>query len=160
MPVLPDGTTNATGGPSRSKAARTRAPLAGLLCATMLVTVTIAYPAGAISSSPSAWSAAGHMAIARAFHTATLGPLVAYERTHPGSALSSTLAAFLAADRNVAQTARALYAHYNTTRQRLERLEHLLGPFVGDARRCLELELALQAGRLLGSRHLRIDDAP
>jgi PucR family transcriptional regulator, purine catabolism regulatory protein len=84
-----------------------------------------------------------------AFHAATLGALVAYERTHPGSGLKATLAAFLAADRNVAQTARALYAHYNTTRYRLDRLEQLLGPFVGDPRRCLELELALQVERLL-----------
>ncbi len=83
-----------------------------------------------------------------AFHAATLGPMLAYEGAHPGCGLAHTLDAFLAADRNVAQTARVLFVHYNTVKYRLERLERLLGPFVDRPARCLALELAVHVGRL------------
>jgi purine catabolism regulator len=84
-----------------------------------------------------------------AFHSATLGPLLAYEREHADCGLSQTLAAFVAADRNVAETARALFVHYNTVKYRLDRLERLLGPFVNHPTRRLTLELAVHVGRLL-----------
>jgi purine catabolism regulator len=83
-----------------------------------------------------------------AFFSATLGPLLRYEGAHPGCELTRTLKVFLAADRNVAQTARELFVHYNTVKYRLERLESLLGPF-DVAERCLTLELATHVGRLL-----------
>ena len=86
-----------------------------------------------------------------AFFTATLGPLLAYERSHPGYELSRTLRTFLAADRNVARTARQLFVHYNTVKYRLERLESVLGSFVDVPERCLTLELATHVGRLLVS---------
>jgi len=86
-----------------------------------------------------------------AFFTATLGPLLAYERAHPGYELSRTLRTFLAADRNVARTARQLFVHYNTVKYRLERLESVLGSFVDVPERCLTLELATHVGRLLVS---------
>jgi purine catabolism regulator len=87
------------------------------------------------------------------FHTATLGPVIAYEAEHPGCGLLATLDAFLAADRNVARAARVLFVHYNTVKYRLERLESLLGPFIAAPDRCLALELALRVGTLarLGS---------
>jgi len=84
-----------------------------------------------------------------AFHSATLGPLLAYEQEHADCGLSQTLAAFVAADRNVAETARALFVHYNTVKYRLDRLERLLGPFIDHPTRCLSLELAVHVGRLL-----------
>jgi purine catabolism regulator len=88
-----------------------------------------------------------------AFHAATLGPLLEYERTHAGVELSQTLSAFLAAGRNVARTARTLFVHYNTVKYRLERLERLLGPFVDSPERCLSLELGLHVGRLSRTRN-------
>jgi PucR family transcriptional regulator, purine catabolism regulatory protein len=86
-----------------------------------------------------------------AFHSATLEPLLAYERAHPGVDLAETLRVYLASDRNVARTARALFVHYNTVKYRLERLEELLGPFVDRPERCLTLEVATHVGRLLTS---------
>ncbi len=84
-----------------------------------------------------------------AFRDDALGPLLAYEREHSGCSLLLTLAAFLENNRNIAATARALFVHYNTVRYRLERIEHLQGPFIDDARRCLTLDLALEASQLL-----------
>jgi purine catabolism regulator len=84
-----------------------------------------------------------------AFHASTLGPMLSYERDHPDTGLSHTLTAFLNADRNVAETARVLFVHYNTVKYRLDRLERLLGAFVDQPERCLSLELALRVGRLL-----------
>lgn len=84
-----------------------------------------------------------------AFRDDVLGPLLAYERDHGGSDLLVTLEAFLATNRNAAAAARTLFVHYNTVRYRLERIEQLLGPFVEDASRCLTLELAVHAARLL-----------
>ena len=88
-----------------------------------------------------------------AFVSATLGPLLSYERAHPGCELSRTLQVFLAADRNVARTARELFVHYNTVKYRLERLESVLGSFVDVPERCLTLELATHVGRLLAQAH-------
>jgi purine catabolism regulator len=85
----------------------------------------------------------------RAYVETTLGPLHAYERSHPGANLTDTLRAFLAHNRTIAGTARALYVHYNTVRYRLERLEDLIGPFLDDPEQCLRLELALRVSRLL-----------
>ena len=75
--------------------------------------------------------------------------MLTYERAHPGCGLAATLDAFLAADRNVAETARKLFVHYNTVKYRLERLERLLGPFVDQPERCLALELAVHVGHLI-----------
>ncbi|MCA1648167.1 MAG: PucR family transcriptional regulator ligand-binding domain-containing protein [Chloroflexi bacterium] len=83
------------------------------------------------------------------FFTATLDPMLSYERAHPGCGLTATLQAFLAADRNVAETARALFVHYNTVKYRLERLERMLGAFIDFPERCLTLEVAMHVGRLI-----------
>ena len=54
-----------------------------------------------------------------------LGPLLAYE--HGRTDLLATLRAFVAADGNVAETAKACFIHKNTLRYRLRRLTEVLG---------------------------------
>jgi purine catabolism regulator len=76
------------------------------------------------------------------FVATTLGPLLAYDETQGGELLP-TLAAWLET-RSVAETARRVYAHYNTVRKRLERIEELLGPVLTDPRRALDLAVALR----------------
>ena len=76
------------------------------------------------------------------FVATTLGPLLEYDRAQGGE-LVPTLAAWLET-RSVAETARRIYAHYNTVRKRLERIEELLGPVLTDPRRALDLAVALR----------------
>ena len=83
-----------------------------------------------------------------AFFEATLGRLAAYDAVHHTN-LVSTLETFLACDRNAALAARSLFVHYNTIKHRLDRIEEILGPFLGDPERCLNLDLALRIRRLL-----------
>ena len=83
------------------------------------------------------------------FFSATLDPMLSYERAHPECGLTETLQAFLAANRNVAETARMLFVHYNTVKYRLERLESLLGAFVNIPERCLTLEVAMHVRGLI-----------
>ncbi len=84
----------------------------------------------------------------RAYCAATLGPLEAYDATH-GTDLVGTLATFLAS-RNAARAARELFVHYNTLKNRLERIEEVLGPCLDDPERSLALALALRLRRLPG----------
>jgi len=72
--------------------------------------------------------------------TTTLGPLLDYDRSQAGE-LVPTLAAWLETC-SVAETARRVYAHYNTVRKRLDRIEELLGPVLTDSRRALDLAVA------------------
>jgi len=83
------------------------------------------------------------------FFIATLHPMLSYERAHPGCGLTETLQAFLAANQNVAETARVLFVHYNTVKYRLERLESMLGAFVNIPERCLTLEVAMHVRGLI-----------
>ena len=76
------------------------------------------------------------------FVTTTLGPLLDYDHTQGGE-LVPTLAAWLET-RSVAETARRIFAHYNTVRKRLDRIEELLGPVLTDPRRALDLAVALR----------------
>ena len=76
------------------------------------------------------------------FVATTLGPLLAYDEAQGGELLP-TLAAWLET-RSVAETARRVFAHYNTVRKRLERIEELLGPVLTDPRRALDLAVALR----------------
>jgi purine catabolism regulator len=76
------------------------------------------------------------------FVATTLGPLLDYDRAQGGE-LVPTLAAWLET-RSVAETARRVYAHYNTVRKRLDRIEELLGPVLTDPRRALDLGVALR----------------
>jgi purine catabolism regulator len=72
----------------------------------------------------------------------TLGALLAYDRSSDGE-LVVTLRAWIDT-RSVAETARRVYAHYNTIRKRLERIEELVGPALTDSRRLVDLAVALR----------------
>ena len=80
------------------------------------------------------------------FCFAVLGPLEAYDRTR-GTSLVTTLETFLAT-RNAALAARQLYLHYNTLKNRLAKIEELVGPYLDDPERCLSLSLAIRLRRL------------
>lgn len=81
-----------------------------------------------------------------AYRTALIGPLEAHDAAR-GTNLAETLETYLAS-RNAAQAARELYLHYNTLRNRLARIEELIGPYLDDPDRCLSLALALRLRRL------------
>ena len=83
---------------------------------------------------------------AEAFCTDMLGPLEAYDAAR-GTSLVATLEAFLAT-RNAALAARQLYLHYNTLKNRLAKIEEIIGPYLDDPDRCLSLALALRLRRL------------
>jgi purine catabolism regulator len=74
-----------------------------------------------------------------------VGPLVEHDRTHRGG-LVETLEMWLET-RNMAEAARRIYVHYNTFKNRLERIESILGPVVNNAARSLECEVALYVVR-------------
>ncbi len=82
----------------------------------------------------------------RAYCDAVLGRLEAYDRARGGN-LVTTLETFLAS-RNAALAARQLFLHYNTLKNRLERIEEIIGPYLDDPDRCLSLALALRLRRL------------
>jgi DNA-binding PucR family transcriptional regulator len=72
--------------------------------------------------------------------------LIEYDRRR-GARLVETLERFLADRGSVAASARALYIHPNTVRQRLERIERVTGLDLGKED-LLSLELALKLARL------------
>ena len=67
------------------------------------------------------------------------------------TALVDTLEAYLARRRQITETARALYIHPNTLRQRLARIERVTGLRLEDED-LLALELAVKLVRLDGAR--------
>lgn len=81
-----------------------------------------------------------------AFGDAVLGRLEAYDAARATN-LVATLEAFLES-RNVAIAARQLYVHYNTLKNRLVKIEEIIGPHLDDPDRCLSLSLALRLRRL------------
>jgi purine catabolism regulator len=83
---------------------------------------------------------------AAAFCADLLGRLEAYDAAR-GTALVMTLETFLAT-RNAALASRQLYLHYNTLKNRLAKIEEIIGPFLDDPDRCLSLALALRLRRL------------
>ena len=83
---------------------------------------------------------------AEAFCAVVLGPLEAYDAER-GTTLVATLETFLAT-RNAALAARRLYLHYNTLKNRLAKIEEIIGPYLEDPDRCLSLALALRLRRL------------
>jgi purine catabolism regulator len=84
-----------------------------------------------------------------AFCADVLGVLEAYDAAH-GTTLVATLETFLAT-RNAALAARRLYLHYNTLKNRLAKIEEIIGPYLDDPDRCLSLALALRMRRLPAS---------
>jgi purine catabolism regulator len=75
----------------------------------------------------------------------TIGPLHDHDRAHGGE-LVDTLAVWLET-RNMAEAARRMHVHYNTLKNRLERIETILGPVLADAARALECEVAIHVAR-------------
>jgi purine catabolism regulator len=80
-----------------------------------------------------------------AYCATVLGPIETYDTAH-GTNLVATLDAYLAT-RNVALAARRLYVHYNTLKNRLIKIEEIIGPYIDDSDRCLGLALALRLRR-------------
>lgn len=74
-----------------------------------------------------------------------IGPLVEHDRQNH-TELVETLAVWLAT-RNMAEAARRMYVHYNTLKNRLERVEEIIGPVLSDSRRALECEVAIYITR-------------
>lgn len=74
-----------------------------------------------------------------------IGPLVAHDHVNNGE-LVETLAVWLET-RNMAEAARRIHVHYNTLKNRLERIEEIIGPVVSDPNRALECEVAIYIDR-------------
>jgi purine catabolism regulator len=74
-----------------------------------------------------------------------IGPLVEHDRVHH-TELVETLEVWLET-RNMAEAARRLHVHYNTFKNRLDRIEVILGPVVANAVRALECEVAIYVAR-------------
>jgi DNA-binding PucR family transcriptional regulator len=79
---------------------------------------------------------------------AAVDRLIAYD-SRRNAALLDTLERYLAERRSVIESARALYIHPNTLRQRLGRIEELTGLDL-DEDDLLSLELAIKLARLHG----------
>jgi purine catabolism regulator len=75
----------------------------------------------------------------------SIGPLVAHDRANQTD-LVETLGVWLET-RNMAEAARRIHVHYNTFKNRLERIEVILGPVVTDAARTLECQVAVYVAR-------------
>ena len=84
-----------------------------------------------------------------AFFEATIGKLLDADR-HRGSALATTLLAYLDHEHNARHTAAALGIHVNTLRQRFEQIDRLLGDWRSGTR-ALDLHLALRLWQLRGT---------
>lgn len=75
--------------------------------------------------------------------TAAVDPLVAYDRAR-GTQLVRTAFAYLECDGDIARAARLLHVHRNTVRQRLDRIDRLLGADWNVSPRRLDTHLALR----------------
>jgi purine catabolism regulator len=79
------------------------------------------------------------------FVSQAIGALVEHDRAN-NTELLDTLAVWLET-RNMAEAARRMYVHYNTLKNRLDRIEEILGPVITDAARALECEVAIYVAR-------------
>ncbi|HJD44804.1 MAG TPA: helix-turn-helix domain-containing protein [Candidatus Paenalcaligenes intestinipullorum] len=84
-----------------------------------------------------------------AFIHAHLGPLLQQDHAKD-SLFCDTLLTYLDHSQNLKSAAHALYIHINTLRQRLEKIDTLLGPWRHSSR-MLELHVALQIHKLTGA---------
>jgi DNA-binding PucR family transcriptional regulator len=82
--------------------------------------------------------------------TASLEPLLRADR-EKGSEYVKTLDAYLAADRHLERTAARLHVHVNTLRNRLEKIQKLLGVDLYDVDARFLLELALRVHAVVGA---------
>lgn len=87
----------------------------------------------------------GHMST---FVESTVGPVREYDLAR-GTDLLPTLRAWFEAEGSASGAADLLYVHVNTVYQRLERLEHVLGPGWRSGDRSLEVRLALRLWDLM-----------
>ena len=76
--------------------------------------------------------------------TASVTPIIDYDAAR-GTELTRTALLFLETDANVRRTSELLFVHRNTVRQRLERIDQLLGTGWSVSPRRLEIHLALHA---------------
>lgn len=74
-----------------------------------------------------------------------IGPLVDHDRSN-ATELVATLETWLET-RNMAESARRLFVHYNTLKNRLDRIEGVLGPVLEDPARSLECQVAVHVYR-------------
>lgn len=74
-----------------------------------------------------------------------VGPLIEHDRVHRTD-LVETLGVWLDT-RNMAEAARLIHVHYNTFKNRLDRVESILGPVLADAARSLECAVAVYVYR-------------
>jgi purine catabolism regulator len=74
-----------------------------------------------------------------------IGPLVEHDRANE-TELVDTLAVWLET-RNMAEAGRQVHVHYNTLKNRLQRIETIIGPVLTDAARALECEVAIHVLR-------------
>lgn len=74
-----------------------------------------------------------------------IGQLVAYDRAHRTDLLE-TLGMWLET-RNMAESARRLFVHYNTLKNRLDRIETIIGPVLSDSAQSLECAVAIYVFR-------------
>jgi purine catabolism regulator len=74
-----------------------------------------------------------------------IGPLADHDAQNNGE-LVDTLAVWLET-RNMAEAARRMHVHYNTLKNRLERIEGIVGPVMADSARALECEIAIYITR-------------
>jgi purine catabolism regulator len=87
----------------------------------------------------------------------SIGPLVEHDRAHQTD-LVETLQVWLET-RNMAEAARRIHVHYNTFKNRLERIEAILGPMLTDAARTLECDVAIYIARHYDGPWTAIPDA-
>ncbi len=86
--------------------------------------------------------------LAQAIVLGTLGPLLDYDRRFQ-TELVLTAATYLDSNANIARCAAGLHYHPNTVRQRLERIDQLLGSDWRNGSRALDLHLALRLWQFL-----------
>jgi purine catabolism regulator len=79
------------------------------------------------------------------FVSHAIGALIAHDEAHRTD-LVETMATWLET-RNMAEAARRIHVHYNTLKNRLDRIEEILGPVLTDAGRALECEVAIYIHR-------------
>lgn len=84
----------------------------------------------------------------QSLHEGIVRPLLEADQAG-GTHLHETLLAYLAHNRSLAQTARALYLHRNTLSQRLDRIEKILGVNLRATDDLLDICLATKASEVL-----------
>lgn len=77
----------------------------------------------------------------------TLGPIIDYDELH-GSELVATTVAYFDSNMNIPSAAKALHVHSNTVRQRLERIDQILGSEWRQGTRALDGHLAARIWQL------------